>query len=103
MTKEYFLPPAFFNEIEVFAKKEGLIEVLNVTNKHTNGTIFLEPWECKILLNIAKFWRLKAELNFPFWDAEHPHYNPEHEEAFFDAQEETWGKIAMTFPETPDH
>ena len=100
MTTEYFLPPPFFQEIEAFALKENLPEVLKITKKHQSGTIFLEPWETKILLNVAKVWRLQSELKFPYWDPEHPNYNPEHEEAFFDAQEEHWGKIAMTFPES---
>jgi hypothetical protein len=38
-------------------------------------------------------------IKYPFWDCDHPKYNPSHEDLFMDEQEEKWGKIAMTFPE----
>jgi len=96
--KEYFLPPEFFNEILSFAKTEQLVELENIVNKHENGTILVDVWEVEMLINVAKFWRLQASLKYPYWDCDHPKYNPEHEELFMDEQEEKWGKIAMTFP-----
>ena len=96
--REYYLPPEFFGEIKEFAEKEGLKEVLEIVSKHDNGAIKLEQWESALLLKVAKLWKLQAELKYPFWDADHPKYNSDHEEQFFDAQDEHWGKIAMTFP-----
>lgn len=96
--KEYFLPPEFFNEILLFAKKENFSELEKIVNKHDKGTILVEPWEIEILLNVAKLWRLQASLKYPYWDSEHPKYDPEHEDSFMDEQEDKWGKIAMTFP-----
>ncbi len=97
--KEYFLPVPFCEEILAYSKKEKLTELEQIISKHNNGTLNLEEWETAILLNVAKVWRLEAELKYPFWNDEHPLYNPEHEDKFMDAQEEHWGKIAMTFPE----
>lgn len=96
--KEYFLPPKIFNELLSYAKKEKLIELEKIVNKHDNGTILIEPWEVEILMNVAKLWRLQAILKYPFWDSEHPKFDPVHEDLFMDEQEDKWGKIAMTFP-----
>ncbi|MBE0377571.1 hypothetical protein [Pseudoalteromonas prydzensis] len=96
--KEYFLPPKIFNELLSFAKKTELVELEKIVNKHDNGTILVDRWEVDMLLNVAKLWRLQAELKYPFWDCEHPNYDPIHEDCFMDEQEEKWGKIAMTFP-----
>ncbi|TMO02450.1 hypothetical protein [Pseudoalteromonas sp. S558] len=96
--KEYFLPPKIFNELLSYAKKEKLIELEKIINKHNNGTILVEPWEVEILLNVAKLWRLQAILKYPFWDSEHPKFDPAHEDLFMDEQKDKWGKIAMTFP-----
>ena len=99
MMKEYFLPPKIFDEILAYAKKENLPELEKLVNKHDNGTIFVDPWEVEMLLNVAKLWRLEASLKYPFWDSDHPKYDPDQEDLFMDEQEEKWAKIAMTFPE----
>lgn len=97
--KEYFLPPQIFDEILAYAKKESLQELEKLVSKHKNGVILVDPWEVEMLLNVAKLWRLEAMIKYPFWDCDHPKYNPSHEDLFMDEQEEKWGKIAMTFPE----
>ncbi|MCH8498643.1 MAG: hypothetical protein LAT63_09205 [Marinobacter sp.] len=97
MSKSYFLPAPFFDEIKAFAEKEGFPEVLKVVSKHQDGDIILESWEVGLLLNVATIWRCEAELKFPFWDPNNPNYDPEHEEGFFDAQEDHFGKILATF------
>ena len=96
--EEYFLPPKIFNELLSYAKKEKLIELEKIVNKHENGTILVEQWEVEILLNVAKLWRLQAILKYPFWDSDHPKFDPAHEDLFMDEQEDKWDKIAMTFP-----
>lgn len=97
--KEYFLPPKVFDEILAYAKKENFSELEKLVGKHDNGTIFVEPWEVEMLLNVAKLWRLEALLKYPFGDSDHPKYDPCQEDSFMDEQEEKWGKIAMTFPD----
>ena len=95
--KEFFLPPVFFDEILLYARKQHLVELEKIVSRHDNGVIFVEPWEIELLLNLAKLWRLEASLKYPFWDSDHPNYDPEHEDQFMDEQETKWGKIAMTF------
>ncbi len=99
MKREYFLPPVYFKEIENFAKNEGYEEVLKIVAKQVDGRIEIEQWEADLLLKVAKIWQLQTELKYPFWDTDHPKYDPDHEDYFLDAQDEHWGKIAMTFPE----
>ena len=50
-----------------------------------------------MLLKVAQLWKLQAELRYPFWDEDHPNYNPDHEEGYFEEQEERFGKIGATF------
>ncbi len=95
--KEYFLPPVFFDEIRSFAEKNNFVELEKIVDKNTDGSIFLEHWEAQMLVNLAKLWHLQALLKYPFWDADHPNYDPDHEEKFMEEQEERWGKISMTF------
>lgn len=95
---EYFLPPMIFDEIAEYAKVNHLDELLKITQKHNDGEISLARWEVDMLLNVAKVWQLNAELKYPFWDSEHPNYDPAHEDAFMDEQEDKWAKIAMTLP-----
>ena len=97
MTKEYFLPPAFFDEIKEFAEKEGYKELLAIVDKQEQGNIVLEVWEADMLLKVAQLWKLQAEFRYPFWDEDHPNYNPDHEEGYFEEQEERFGKIGATF------
>ena len=97
--KEYFLPPKVFDEILAYAKKGNFSELEKLVGKHDKGTIFVEPWEVEMLLNVAKLWRLEALLKYPFWDSDHPKYEPCQEDLFMDEQEEKWIKIAMRFPD----
>ncbi|WP_020407535.1 GNAT family N-acetyltransferase [Hahella ganghwensis] len=97
MEKEYYIPPSCLDDIRSFAEKENLPDVIRIVSKHNNGEISLTPMEVNIVVDIAMLWRLQAELKYPYWDVNHPNYNPEHERKFLSEQEERWGKIAMTF------
>ena len=82
---------------KTLVNQSDLVELEKIASRHDNGVIFVEPWEIELLLNLAKLWRLEASLKYPFWDSDHPNYDPEHEDQFMDEQETKWGKIAMTF------
>ncbi|OZG71561.1 hypothetical protein BTA51_19960 [Hahella sp. CCB-MM4] len=97
MEKQYYIPPSCLDDIRSFAEKENLPEVIKIVSRHNNGELTLDPSEVATVVDIAMLWQLQAELKYPYWDANQPNYNPEHEKKYLDEQEERWGKIVMSF------
>ena len=96
MSKTIPFPASIKAEIAKIANERGYPVVIEIVRRGAEDELLIESkQEAQAIVNVARIEMMNAELTYPFWDEDSPHYQSTHEEAFQEVQMGLFEKVVM--------
>lgn len=103
MKRKMVFPRSILDEARLIAISENFPEVLRILSSVSEDGIELDLSEAEHLIQFATVLRLKAGLQYPYWDDSTKNYNRDHENYFHEINmgihEKLQSYLRSTFPE----
>jgi hypothetical protein len=82
MKRKMVFPRSILDEARLIALNENFPEVLRILSSVSDAGLELDLSEAEHLIQFATVLRLKAGLQYPYWDDASTNYNQDHENCF---------------------